>query len=139
MGKVRSIFTVNVMEEKRCIKTVKREDITKEGSQASPDRLIALRIVIALAMTEAGLQGKTTKLQGLLKYVFFPQETGITRRRPSNFWRGLSRENWLIAFDSSQEWVESMLSFVCHKKSFYQRERRAIKLIGNHLSLVVAP
>jgi hypothetical protein len=26
------------MEEKRCIKTVKREDITKEGSQASPDR-----------------------------------------------------------------------------------------------------
>jgi hypothetical protein len=29
------------MEEKRCLKTAKREEITKEGSQASPDRLIA--------------------------------------------------------------------------------------------------
>jgi hypothetical protein len=98
-----------------------------------PDRLIALRIVIALAMTSAWLQGKITKLQGLLRYIFLPPETGITRRRPSNFWRGLYRENWLIAFDSSQEWVESMLSFVRHKKSFYQRKMRAIKLIGQPL------
>jgi hypothetical protein len=59
------------MEEKRCIKTAKREDITtKEGSQASPDRLIALRILIALAMTSAWLQGKITKLQGQLKWLF---------------------------------------------------------------------
>ena len=65
-----------------------------------------------------------------LKYVFCPQETGRTRRRPSNFWIGLYRENWLIAFDSSHEWVESMLSFVRHKKSFYHRKIRAIKLIG---------
>ena len=61
------------MEEKRCLKTGKREDITKEGSHASPDRLIALRILIALAMTSAWLQGKITKLQGQLKYVFLPQ------------------------------------------------------------------
>jgi hypothetical protein len=52
------------MEEKRCLKTAKREDITKEGSQASPHRLIALMILIALAMTSAWLQGKRTKLQG---------------------------------------------------------------------------
>jgi hypothetical protein len=58
------------MEEKRCLKTAKREDITKEGSQASPDRLIALRILIALAMTSAWLQGKITKLQGQLKWLF---------------------------------------------------------------------
>ena len=30
------------MEEKRCLKTAKQEDITKEDSQASPDKLIAL-------------------------------------------------------------------------------------------------
>ena len=89
------------MEEKRCLKTAQREDITKEGSQVSPDRLIALRILIALAMTSAWLKGKITKLQGQLKYVFRPQQTGRTRRRPSNFWIGLYRENWLIAFDSS--------------------------------------
>jgi hypothetical protein len=98
-------------------------------SHASPDKLIALRILIVLAMASAGLQGKITKLQGQFKYIFFLKETSITRRRPSNFWRGLYRENWLIAFDSSQEWVESMLSWVGHKKSFYQREMRAIKLI----------
>jgi len=118
------------MEEKRCLKATKRDDITKEGSHASPDKLIALRILIALAMATAGVQGKITKLQGRLKYVFCPQKTGRIRRLPSKFWRGLYRENWLIAFDSSQELVESMLSFVRHKKSFYQREMRAIKLIG---------
>jgi hypothetical protein len=51
------------MEEKRCLKTAKREDITKEGSQGSLDKLIALMILIALAMTSAWLQGKRTKLQ----------------------------------------------------------------------------
>jgi hypothetical protein len=29
------------MEEKRCLKSAKLEEITKEGSQTSPDRLIA--------------------------------------------------------------------------------------------------
>ena len=76
------------MEEKRCLKTAKREDITKEGSQASSDRVMALRILRALAMTSAWLQGKITKLLGELKYVFCPQEIGRTRRRPSNFWIG---------------------------------------------------
>jgi|GEM_PF-6221135 hypothetical protein len=36
----------------------------REGCQASPDKLIALIILIALAMTSAWLQGKRTKLQG---------------------------------------------------------------------------
>lgn len=101
-----------------------------EGSQASPDKLIALMILIALAMTSAWLQGKRTKLQGQEKYVCRLQETGRTRRRHSNFWVGLYGENWLIAFDSCQEWVESMLSFVRNKKLFYQKGLRAIKLIG---------
>ena len=42
---------------------------------------------------------------------------------------GLYGKNWLIAFDSCQEWVESMIHLVRNKKSFYQRELRAIKLI----------
>jgi hypothetical protein len=42
-------------------------------------------------------------------------------------------KNWLIAFDSCQEWVESMLSFVRNKKSFYHKGLRAIKLIGQPL------
>jgi len=61
---VRAIFTVNVVEKKRFLKTAKLEDITKEGSQDSPNRLIALIIILkALAMASPGLQGKKTKLQ----------------------------------------------------------------------------
>ena len=53
----------------------------REGCQASPDKLIALIILIALAMTSAWLQGKRTKLQGQEKYVCRLQETGRTRKR----------------------------------------------------------
>ena len=104
-----------------------------EGCQASPDKLIALMILIALAITSAWLQGKRTKLQGQEKYVCRLQETGRTRKRHSNFWIGLYGSNWLIAVDSCQEWVESMLSLVRNKKSFYQKGWRAVKLIGQAL------
>jgi hypothetical protein len=104
-----------------------------EGSQASPDKLIALIILIALAMTSAWLQGKRTQLQGQEKYVCRIKEMGRTRRRHSNFWIGLYGSNWLIAVDSCQEWVDSMLSLVRNKKPFYQKGLRAIKLIGQPL------
>jgi hypothetical protein len=104
-----------------------------EGCQASPDRLIALMILIALVMTTAWLQGKRTRLQRQEKYVCRPQETDRTRRRHSNFWIGLYGENWLITFDYCREWVESMIHKVRNKKSFYQRGLRAIKLIEQSL------
>lgn len=44
-----------------------------EGCQASPEKLIALIILIALAMTEAGLRGKRTQLQKQEKYVCRPK------------------------------------------------------------------
>ena len=90
-------------------------------------------ILIALAMTSAWLQGKKTQLQGQEKYVCRIKEMGRTRRRHSNFWSGLYGSNWLIAVDSCQEWVDSMLSLVRNKKSFYQKGLRAIKLIGQPL------
>jgi hypothetical protein len=104
-----------------------------EGCQASPDKLIALIIVIALAMTSAWLKGKKTQLQGQEKYVCRLSEPDRNRKRHSKFWIGLYGENWLIAVDSCQEWVDSMLSLVRNKKSFYQKGLRAIKLIGQAL------
>jgi len=104
-------FTVNVMASKQCLKTVKVADITSEGCQASPEKLIALMILIALAMTEAGLQGKRTQLQGQEKYVCRLSETGRTRRRHSKFWIGLYGSNWLISHDCCREWVESRDGF----------------------------
>jgi hypothetical protein len=104
-----------------------------EGSQASPDKLIVLMILIALAMTSAWLKGKRTQLQGQEKYVCRLSEPDRNRRRHSIFWIGLYGENWLIAVDCCQEWVESMLSLVRNKKSFYRKGLRAIKLIGQAL------
>lgn len=104
-----------------------------EDSKASPARLIRLILLIALAMTSAWLQGERTKLQGQHKYVSRLTEAGRTRRRHSNFWIGLYGENWLIAFEQCQVWVEEMLSYIRNKKSFYQRGKRAITLIQQPL------
>lgn len=104
-----------------------------EGSKASPDRLIRLILLIALAMTSAWLQGKRTQLQGQQKYVCRLPEIGRTRRRHSNFWIGLYGENWLITFFQCQVWVEEMLTFIGNKKPFYQRGLRAITLIQQTL------
>ena len=104
-----------------------------EGCQASPEKLIALMILIALAMTSAWLQGKRTQLQGQEKYVCRPQETGRTRRRHSKFWMGLYGSNWLISHDCCREWVESMMGLVRNKQPFYDRGLKAIKLIGQPL------
>ncbi|MES1023400.1 IS4 family transposase [Gloeocapsa sp. BRSZ] len=100
-----------------------------EGSKASPDRLIKLILLIALAMTSAWLRGQRSKLQGQEKYICRLTEKGRTRRRHSNFWIGLYGESWLVAFHECQLWVESMLALIRNKKTFYQRGLRAIKLI----------
>jgi len=104
-----------------------------EGCQASPEKLIALIILIALAMTSAWLRGKRTQLQKQEKYVCRPHEPGRNRRRHSKFWIGLYGENWLIANECCWEWVESMMGLVRNKQSFYQRGLKAIKLIGQPL------
>ncbi|WP_341734451.1 hypothetical protein [Microcoleus sp. EPA2] len=104
-----------------------------EGCQASPDKLIALMILIALAMTSAWLKGKRTQLQGQEKHVCRPQEKGRSRRRHSKFWISLYGENWLIANDCCWDWVESMMNLVRNKQPFYQRGLRARKLIEQPL------
>jgi hypothetical protein len=104
-----------------------------ERCQASPDKLIALIILIAMAMTAGWLRGKRTQLQGQEKYVCRPQEPGRNRRRHSKFWIGLYGDNWLIACDCCREWVESMMGLVRNKQSFYQRGLKAIKLIEQPL------
>lgn len=104
-----------------------------EDSQAPPDKLIKLILLIALAMTSAWLHGKRTQLQGQQKYICRPAETGRTRRRHSHFWIGLYGESWLVSFHQCQLWVEEMLSLIANKKSFYQQGLSAISLIDQPL------
>jgi Transposase DDE domain len=100
-----------------------------EDSKASPDRLVRLILLIALAMTAAWLQGQKTLLQGQQPYICRSQERHRNRKRHSNFWIGLYGHNWIVAFYQCQEWVEELIACIRNKRRFYQQGLRAIKLI----------
>jgi hypothetical protein len=100
-----------------------------EGSKASPDKLIRIVLLIALAMTTAWLKGERTAVLGKSSYICRPKETGRTKRRHSNFWIGLYGYNWIAAFHECQEWVEELIASFRNKRAFYQRGLRAITLI----------
>ena len=100
-----------------------------EDSKASPDRLMRLILLIALAMTAAWLQGQKTKLQGQQPYICRRQERYRHRKRHSNFWIGLYGHNWIVAFHECKEWVEELIACIRNKRRFYQQGLRAIKLI----------
>ena len=104
-----------------------------EGSNASPDRLVRLILLIALAMTAAWLQGQRTLLQRQQPYVCRTQEKGRTRKRHSNFWIGLYGQNWIVAFHECQVWVEEFMDSIRNKQTFYRRGLRAMVLIQQPL------
>ncbi len=104
-----------------------------EGSNASPNRLVRLILLIALSLTSAWLQGQRTQLQRQQSYVCRTQEQGRTRKRHSNFWIGLYGHNWLVAWDECQVWVEELMGFVRNKQAFYRQGVRAIALIQQAL------
>ncbi|MBD2615982.1 IS4 family transposase [Nostoc punctiforme FACHB-252] len=104
-----------------------------ESSQASPDRLVRLIFLIALAMTSAWLQGQKIKLQRQQSYICRSQERGKTEKRHSNFWIGLYGFNWIVAWQGCQAWVEELVGFSRNKQAYYQRGLRAMKLIQQAL------
>lgn len=104
-----------------------------EGSQASPDKLVRLILLIAIAMTSAWIQGEKTNILGKHSYVCRSKEMERTRRRHSNFWVGLYGHNWIVAFHECHAWVQEFIDCVSNKRVFYQRGLRAITLIQQTL------
>ncbi len=104
-----------------------------EGSLASPDRLVRLILLIALAMTSAWLHGRRTQLQRQQPYVCRSQEKGRSRKRHSNFWIGLYGQNWSAAFHECQIWVEELINSIRNKQTFYRRGLQAMSLIQQAL------
>jgi hypothetical protein len=104
-----------------------------ESSQANPNRLIRLILLIALAMTSAWLQGERTVLQRQQSYVCRSQEKGRSRKRHSNFWIGLYGQNWIVTFHECQIWVEELIGSIRNKQRFYQRGLKALSLIHQAL------
>jgi len=104
-----------------------------EGSKASPDRLVRLIFLIALAMTSAWLQGQKTKFRKQQSYICCTQGKSRTRKRHSDFWIGLYGFNWIVAFHECQVWVEELIASIRNKRVFYQRGLKAIALIQQPL------
>ena len=104
-----------------------------EGSNASPDRLMRLILLIAISLTSAWLQGQRTLLQRQQTYICRPQEKGRTRKRHSSFWIGLSGQNWIFAFHECLVWVEELMDSIRNKQTFYRRGLRAMALIQQPL------
>ena len=104
-----------------------------EDSKASPDRLVRLILLIALAMTAAWLQGKKTVQKGQKAYICRLSEGNRNRKRHSNFWVGLYGHNWIVAFQECLEWVEELIGCIPHKRRFYEQGLRAITLIQQSL------
>jgi hypothetical protein len=104
-----------------------------EGSQANPDRLVRLIFLIALAMTSAWLLGQRTKFQKQESYICRTQEKSRNRKRHSNFWIGLYGQNWIVAWNECQAWIEELVGCIRNKQSFYLRGLRAMKLIQQAL------
>ena len=100
-----------------------------EGSQGTPDKLVRIILLIAIAMTSAWVQGGKIRNLGKSPYICRSKETIRTRRRHSNFWVGLYGHNWLVAFHECQEWVEKFIASIRNKRTFYQQGLRAITLI----------
>jgi hypothetical protein len=104
-----------------------------EGSQASLDKLVRL-MKVNCHRDDFGLdRWRKNRVFGKSTYICRPKEAGRIKRRHSKFWVGLSGRNWLVAFDSCQEWVEELINCVSTKKAFSQRKLRAITLIKQSL------
>ncbi len=83
---------------KKCSEILKEVAMTREITQDTVDRLIALILLISLAYCLSTFNGKSIKYKGVSNYVARPTESGRTYRRHSNFsigkaWSKLGRFN----------------------------------------------
>ncbi len=104
-----------------------------EGSQTSPERLVRIILLIALAMTAAWLQGHKTQVQRQQSYVCRRSENQRSRRRHSDFWIGLYGSSWIVSMNECQKLVLEMMANVRNKMPFYRQGLRAMILIQQPL------
>ena len=100
-----------------------------EGSQANPQRLTNLILLIAIAYTASCLVGLKIRNTGHTEYINRLKLEGKTRPRHSYFWTGLYGTTWILSMDICWEWVEKLMRTAINKLPFYQRGLRAMKHI----------
>jgi hypothetical protein len=100
-----------------------------EGTQVTGQRLISLIILITLAYNSALISGEKIKRKGVVKYVGRVKEKKRIQRRHSNFYIGIHGYAWVEKLKLFQEHTIQLMSLSPHKRRYYQRGRRAERLI----------
>jgi hypothetical protein len=104
-----------------------------EGTNLEGQHLIALIVLIAIAYTFSGLNGKKIKQMGIQKYVGRVKESGRIEPRHSHFYIGLYGRTWVQFMTSCAETVSELLQLSPNKRNFYKKGMRAMKLIYSTL------
>lgn len=104
-----------------------------EGSQANPQRLTNLILLIAIAYTASCLTGLKIKNTGLTEYINRLKIEGKNRPRHSYFWTGLYGTTWILSIDICWGWVEKLMRTAINKLPFYLKGLKAMKLIQSIL------
>jgi hypothetical protein len=104
-----------------------------EGTQVTGQRLISLIILITLAYNSALISGEKIKSKGVVKYVCRVKEKKRIQRRHSNFYIGIHGYAWLESLKLFQEQTIQLMSLSPHKRQYYQRGRRAERLVHSSL------
>jgi hypothetical protein len=59
-----------------------------------------------------GYTDKERALQNQESYICRTQEKSRTSKRHSNFWIGLYGQNWIVAWNECQAWVEELVASI---------------------------
>lgn len=113
----------------------KRGGYNLESTGLNNERLIALIILITLAYTSSIMSGAKIKKKGVVKYVGRVKENRRTQRRHSSFYLGLHGYAWVESLTLFGEQTAQLISLSPHKLPYYQRGRRAQKLIQSTFEL----
>lgn len=103
--------------------------ITREDTNVSGERLIALILLIAFASMNATTQGQEIKRKRIQKYIGRLKEYGRIERRHSSFYIGLNGHNWVNFMESCLKLVTELMKLNPNKQKYYQRGLRAMKLV----------
>lgn len=106
-----------------------------ESTSITGDRLIALILLMTLAYTSSIISGEKIKNKGVVKYVGRVKEKRRTQRRHSSFYIGIHGYAWVESLTLLTEQTAQLMSLSPHKRPYYQRGRRAEKLIQSTFGL----
>lgn len=100
-----------------------------ESTGVTGNRLIALITLITLAYSTVIISGEKIFNKGVVKYVGRVKEKGRFHRRHSNFYIDIHGYDWTESLTFFAEQTAQLMSLSPHKLPYYQRGRRAEKLI----------